>query len=100
MATPCTNCYTHHLNRLTLQYSQNEISNGHLLNKNTTTFLFDTKCIQEVDNFKIYKDIHTNQNEYTDTIQYDFEINIDDIGCFSSGFATHIQILDVILTSL
>ena len=61
MATPCINLYTHHFNLLTLQHSQDEISNEHILNKNNTAFVFDTECIQEVDNFLINIDMQTNQ---------------------------------------
>ena len=53
LAAPCINLYTHHLYLLTLQHSQDEILNEHILNKNNTAFVFDTECIQEIDNFII-----------------------------------------------
>ena len=34
-------------------------------------YVFDTECIQEVDNFQIYIDIFTNQTECLNTIQQD-----------------------------
>ena len=68
---PCTDSYTHHFNLLTSQYSQDENLTRHLLAKNYTVFVFDTECIQEVDNFKIYIDIHANQDECIDTTQQD-----------------------------
>ena len=57
LAMPCTNSYTHHFNLLTSQYSQDEMSTKYLFNKNNTAFVFDMKCNQDVDNFKILKKI-------------------------------------------
>ena len=57
LAMPKTNLQTHHLNFLTLQNSQNEISTKQGINKSNTAFVFDTECIQGVVNIKIYKDI-------------------------------------------
>ena len=63
LAMPCINLYTHHFNLLTLQHSQDEISNEHILDKNNNAFVFNMECIQEVDNFIINIDMQTNQTE-------------------------------------
>ena len=42
-----------------------------MLITNNTHYVFDTECIQEVDNFKINIDIFTNLTECLDTIQQD-----------------------------
>ena len=68
---PCINLYTHHFNLLTLQHSQDEISNEHILDKNNTAFVFDTECIQEVDNFIININMQTNQTECLEMIRQD-----------------------------
>ena len=68
---PCTDSYTHHFNLLSSQYSQDEISTRHLLKKKKMVYVFDAECIQEVDNFNIYIDIHTNQDECLDSTQQD-----------------------------
>ena len=59
------------MNLLTLQHSQDEISKEHILDKNNTAFVFNTECIQEVDNFIINIDMQTNQTECLDTIRQD-----------------------------
>ena len=72
LAWPCAQNYSHHFNSLNLQYSQDEILTEHTLDKNNSIYVFDTECIQEVDNFKIFIDIYTNQTECLNTtIQQD-----------------------------
>ena len=72
LALPCAQNCSHHFNLLTLQYSQDEILTKQMLNKHNTAYVFDAECIQDVDNFKIFIDIYTNQTECLDTtIQQD-----------------------------
>ena len=62
LALPCANSHTHHFN-LHL-YPQDGVINGHQPNKNLTFYVFDTECIQEVDNFQIYIDTFTNETKH------------------------------------
>ena len=48
---PCANSHTHHFN--SYFYPQDGVINGHQPDKNHTFYVFDTECIQEVDNFQI-----------------------------------------------
>ena len=59
MALPHANYKTHHFNLLTLQSEQDGIITEQSLIKNSTHYVFDTECIQEVDNFTINIDIFT-----------------------------------------
>ena len=63
LAWPCAQNNSHHFNSLKLQYSQDEILTKQMLDKNNSIYVFDTECIQEVDNFKIFIDIYANQTE-------------------------------------
>ena len=70
MALPnANNNETHHFDLLTLQSEQDGTNTEQLLIENNTYYVFDTECIQEVDNFTINIDIFTNQTEYLNTIQ-------------------------------
>ena len=71
LALPCANPQSHHFNSFLYQYPQDGVINGHQPNKNNTFYVFDTECIQEVDNFQIYIDIFTNQTECLNTSQQD-----------------------------
>ena len=72
MALPCAQNNSHHFNSLKLQHSQDEILTEQRLDKNNSIYVFDTECIQEVDNFKIFIDIYANQTEcLNNTIQQD-----------------------------
>ena len=52
LALPCANSHTH-THHFNLHFSsQDGVINGHQPNKNHTFYVFDTECIQEVDNFK------------------------------------------------
>ena len=69
LALPCANSHTHHFNLHF--YPQDGVINGHQPDKNHTFYVFDTECIQEVDNFKIHIDIFTNETKRLHTIQQD-----------------------------
>ena len=68
---PHANYKTHHFNLLTLQSGQDGIITEQSLIKNSTHYVFDTECIQEVDNFTINIDIFTTRTECLNTIQQD-----------------------------
>ena len=69
LALPYANSHTHHFN--SYFYPQDGVTNGHQPDKNHTFYVFDTECIQEVDNFQIYIDIFTNETKRLHTIQQD-----------------------------
>ena len=69
LALPCANSHTHHFN--SHYYPQDGVINGHQPNKNHTFYVFDTECIQEVDNLQINRDIFTNETIRLHTIQQD-----------------------------
>jgi hypothetical protein len=69
LALPYANSHTHHLN--SYFYPQDGVIKRHQPNKNHTFYVFDTECIQEVDNFKIFTDIFTNETKCLHTIQQD-----------------------------
>lgn len=55
LALPYTNSCSHHINLFIFQHSQDENNTRHLLNKHNNIYIFDTECIQGVDNFKLKK---------------------------------------------
>ena len=69
LALPCENSHTHHFN--SYFYPQDGVTCGHQPDKNHTSYVFDTECIQEVDNIKIYIDTFTNETKCLHTIQQD-----------------------------
>ena len=71
MALPCANSQSHHFNSHLYPYPQDGVKNVHQPNKSNLFYVFDTECIQEVDNSQIYIDIFINQTECLNTIQQD-----------------------------
>ena len=69
LTLPFANSHTHHFN--SHFYPQYGVIKGHQPNKNNTFNVFDTECIQEVDNFQIYIDILTTETKCLHTIQQD-----------------------------
>ena len=71
MALPYAISHTHHFHFQTLLSPQDGVTNKQQLNKNNAFHVFDTECIQEVDNFHIYIDALTAKGVDTSMIQQD-----------------------------
>jgi hypothetical protein len=69
MALPCAYSHTHDFN--SYFYPQDGVINGHQPNKNHVFNVFDTECIQEIDNFQIYIDVFTNETKCLHNIRQD-----------------------------
>ena len=62
---------SHHFDLLHFQNSQVENIIEQLLEKKKMVYVFDAKCIQEIDNVKVYIDIYLTQTESLKTLQQD-----------------------------
>ena len=66
---PCANSHNHHFNLYF--YPQDGVIKGHQPDTNHTFYVFDTECIQGVDNLQIYIGIFTNETKCLHNIQQD-----------------------------
>ena len=71
VALPCAISHTHHFHLERLPSPQDRVISKQQLNKNNTFHVFDTECIQEVDNLHIYIDTYTTEDVDTSIIQQD-----------------------------
>ena len=71
LALPCANFQSHHFNSHLYPYPQDGFIYRYQPKKNNMIYVFDTECIQEVDNFKIHIDIFTNETKRLHNTQQD-----------------------------